>query len=88
VFNLEKEAVSRKIFSTGDLSLVLSEAVRISSAEYQIFKDLRLKPRSYNSFTMHREENTDFHENIDSVINAFQRYHENWYEKGHKKAVE
>jgi UDP-GlcNAc3NAcA epimerase len=73
VGNLKREAVSGKIFCTGDLSVeVVTEAIRISSMKSQILKDLGLRPKSYNLFTMHRAENTDFYENMVSVIKAFQ----------------
>jgi UDP-GlcNAc3NAcA epimerase len=73
VGNLKREAVCGKIFCTGDLSVeVITEAFRISSMKSQILGDLGLGPKSYNLFTMHRAENTDFYENMVSVIKAFQ----------------
>ena len=74
VGNLKREAVSGKISCTGDLSVeIVSEAIRIASMKSQILKEfLALKPKSYNLFTMHRAENTDFHENMVSVIRSFQ----------------
>jgi UDP-GlcNAc3NAcA epimerase len=74
VGNLKREAVSGKIFCTGDVSVeVVNNAVRMSLVRSQVLKDLGLKPKSYNLFTMHRAENTDFHENMVSVIKAFEK---------------
>lgn len=72
VANLEREHVFGKILYTGDLSVELIEdAIKLASKS-SILDNLKLKPKSYMLFTMHRAENTDNEANLRSVIRVFE----------------
>jgi UDP-N-acetylglucosamine 2-epimerase (non-hydrolysing) len=70
--NLEREHVFGKVFYTGDIAVeIVKEAVQLSSKSL-ILNDLKLLPKSYVLFTMHRAENTDSYNSLVSVIRAFE----------------
>ena len=72
VANLEREHVFGKILYTGDLSVeILEDAIKLASKS-SILDNLKLKPKSYMLFTMHRAENTDNEANLCSVIRVFE----------------
>jgi UDP-GlcNAc3NAcA epimerase len=73
VANLARENVSGNVFFTGDIGVeVLRDAVHISSTKSEILARLKLSPKSYILFTMHRAENTESESNLISVIRAFE----------------
>jgi UDP-GlcNAc3NAcA epimerase len=77
--NLKREAVSGKIMYTGDLSVdIVKEAVQLSATRSSILNDLKLRPKSYILFTMHRSENTNSEETLISVIRAFETLSEQY----------
>jgi UDP-N-acetylglucosamine 2-epimerase len=70
--NLEREHVFGKVLYTGDLSVeIIKDAVKLASRS-SILDNLKLKAKSYMLFTMHRAENTDYVNNMDSVIRVFE----------------
>lgn len=72
VMNLETECVFGKIVYTGDISVeIVKDAVQLSSKS-PILIDLKLQPKSYLLFTMHRTENTTSEQSLISVIRAFE----------------
>jgi UDP-GlcNAc3NAcA epimerase len=70
--NLERERVSGKVLYTGDLSVeIIKEAVNLASKS-SIVDDLYLESKSYVLFTMHRAENTNYENKIESIIHVFE----------------
>ena len=70
--NLEREHVSGKIIYSGDLSVeLIKDAVNLASKS-SILDNLKLKPKSYMLFTMHRAENTNYEKNMNAVIHVFE----------------
>jgi UDP-N-acetylglucosamine 2-epimerase (non-hydrolysing) len=73
VMNLQREHVFGKIINTGDLSVeIVREAAHLSEMKSVILNNLKLQPKSYNLFTMHRSENTSSVEALISVISTFE----------------
>ncbi|HEY7082045.1 MAG TPA: UDP-N-acetylglucosamine 2-epimerase (non-hydrolyzing) [Nitrososphaeraceae archaeon] len=73
VKNLEREHVFGRIFNTGDIAVeIVKEAALLSETRSSILNDLKLKPKSYILFTMHRSENTSAEDSLISVIRAFE----------------
>lgn len=70
--NLEREHVFGKVFYTGDISVEIVKVAVSLASKSVILNDLRLEPKSYVLFTMHRAENTDSDCNLLSVIRAFE----------------
>jgi UDP-GlcNAc3NAcA epimerase len=72
VKNLEREHVSGRVLYTGDLSVeIIKEAVNMASKS-SILDNLTLDKKPYLLFTMHRAENTDNEEKMESVIRVFE----------------
>ena len=73
VKNLEMEHVFGKVVYTGDIAVeIVKDAVQLSASKSSILNDLKLQPKSYLLFTMHRMENTNSEESLISVIRAFE----------------
>ena len=69
--NLERENVFGKIYETGDLSVeIVSEAKKFASKS-RITENLKIDPKNYVLFTMHRAENTEIDISFLSIISAF-----------------
>jgi UDP-GlcNAc3NAcA epimerase len=72
VKNLGREHVSGRVLYTGDLSVeIIKEAVKLASKS-SIIDNLELDTKSYVLFTMHRAENTDDEEKMESIIHVFE----------------
>jgi UDP-GlcNAc3NAcA epimerase len=70
--NLEREHVSGTVFYTGDLSVeIIKEAVNLASKS-SIVDDLYLESKPYVLFTMHRAENTNYENKMESIIHVFE----------------
>jgi UDP-GlcNAc3NAcA epimerase len=73
VDNLEREHVFGKVMYTGDIAVeIVKSAVQLLATRSSILNDLKLRPKSYILFTMHRSENTNSEESLISVIRAFE----------------
>jgi UDP-N-acetylglucosamine 2-epimerase len=84
IANLKREHVYGRSIFTGDLSVeVVNEALHISIRESMVLDRLRLIPKSYILFTMHRAENTHSTKVLTSIIEAFEilseKYHSSNY---------
>jgi UDP-N-acetylglucosamine 2-epimerase len=70
--NLQSEHVSGKVLYTGDLSVeIIKEAVNLASKS-SILDNLELEAKSYMLFTMHRAENTNYENKMESIIHVFE----------------
>lgn len=69
--NLKKENVFGRIYETGDLSVEVIKQAKRLAIQSTITKDLKLTPKNYIIFTMHRAENTTVDTSFVSMINAF-----------------
>src|SRR5919197_99348 len=79
VKNLEREHVFGKVIYTGDIAVeIVREAVQLleTSRLSSILDYLKLEPKSYILFTMHRSENTSSKDSLISVIRAFEKFSE------------
>jgi UDP-N-acetylglucosamine 2-epimerase (non-hydrolysing) len=79
VKNLEREHVFGKVIYTGDIAVeIIREAVQLLEARStsSILDYLKLEPKSYILFTMHRSENTSSKDSLISVIRAFEKLSE------------
>jgi UDP-GlcNAc3NAcA epimerase len=86
VKNLEKENVYGKVVYTGDIAVeIVKEALRLSETRSSILNNLKLDPKSYILFTMHRSENTSSEESLISVIRAFEMLSEQEQGRGEKE---
>lgn len=66
--NLQKENTQGAVFQTGDISVeIVREAIKHKST---ILSDLNVSHSSYLLFTVHREENTNSHEALNSIVDA------------------
>jgi UDP-N-acetylglucosamine 2-epimerase (non-hydrolysing) len=72
--NLERENVFGKVVYTGDIAVeIVRDAVHLLEERSSlILNNLKLHPKSYILFTMHRSENTSHEESLISVIRAFE----------------
>jgi len=72
VKNLKDEHVTGKIIYSGDVSMeIVEHAIRLSPRS-KILDNLKLEPKSYVLFTMHRAENTSSDDPLSSIIRAFE----------------
>jgi len=72
VENLYKEGIKNGVYLTGDVMYdALLYNIKIARKKSKILKELRLKPKGYLLATVHRAENTDNKENLESIIDAF-----------------
>jgi UDP-GlcNAc3NAcA epimerase len=86
VKNLERENVYGKVVYTGDIAVeIVKEALRLSETRSSILNNLKLDPKSYILFTMHRSENTSSEESLISVIRAFEMLSEQEQGRGEKE---
>ena len=70
--NLQSEHVSGKVLYTGDLSVeIIKEALNLASKS-SILDNLELEAKSYMLFTMHRAENTNYENKMESIIHVFE----------------
>jgi len=84
IANLKREHVYGRSIFTGDLSVeVVNEALHISIRESKILDRLRLIPKSYILFTMHRAENTHSTKVLTSIIEAFEILSEKYHSSNH-----
>ena len=74
VINLKKEGVSEGVFKVGDVmydSVIYN--IQLAEKRSQIIKKLKLEPKSYALATIHRAENTDSQDRLNSIFHAFER---------------
>jgi UDP-N-acetylglucosamine 2-epimerase (non-hydrolysing) len=84
IANLKREHVYGRSIFTGDLSVeVVNEALHISIRESKVLDRLRLIPKSYILFTMHRAENTHSTKVLTSIIEAFEILSEKYHSSNH-----
>ncbi|OQX96618.1 UDP-N-acetylglucosamine 2-epimerase (non-hydrolyzing) [candidate division KSB1 bacterium 4572_119] len=71
VKNLSNEGITDSVYNIGDV--MLDAAVQfapIAEEKSNVLKQLSIKPKSYMLLTLHRAENTDYFENMESIIAA------------------
>jgi UDP-N-acetylglucosamine 2-epimerase len=73
VDNLKHENVMGKIVNSGDISVELINDAWKFSKRSSILKKLRLRPKSFILFTMHRAESTDSEANLKTIVKTFQQ---------------
>jgi UDP-N-acetylglucosamine 2-epimerase len=72
VRNLKAEGITNGVHLVGDVMYEIAmEYVRIANKESRILERLELEPHSYSVATVHRAENTDNHERLLSIVDAF-----------------
>jgi UDP-N-acetylglucosamine 2-epimerase (non-hydrolysing) len=72
--NLWKEGISKDaIFVTGNTIVdVIYETLRIARTKINIFKDLAIKHNEYFLVTLHRQENVDKRERLESILKSLE----------------
>lgn len=72
VKNLYNEGIKEGIYLTGDVMYdALLYNIKIARKKSKILEELGLKPKEYLLATVHRAENTDNRERLESIIMAF-----------------
>lgn len=72
VRHLEREGIRDGVFLTGDVMVdVLQESIRLAAEKNRILEEQHLIPGRYYLATVHRAENTDNLENLNSIVDAF-----------------
>lgn len=82
VRNLKNEHVAGRIINSGDISVEVVEEAWKFSKNSTVLKELRLEPKSFILFTMHRAESTDSYENLKTMIETFKDLNERKIETG------
>lgn len=67
--NLIADNVKGKIFVTGNtIADAVKQNLTLAKAKSKVMDRLALKPKDYFLLTLHREENIDFRENLESIL--------------------
>lgn len=78
VKNLKKEGITKGVYDVGDVMYdALLTNIKIADYKSKILKTLNLTPKTYLFTTVHRVENTDDEDNLNSILNAFAESGEN-----------
>lgn len=80
--NLKRENVPGEIYITGNPIVdALFDYIKIAKKKSTILTELGVKPNSYFIVTIHREENTEYKEKLNEVINGIMKLSENYEEE-------
>ena len=72
VRNLRNEGITEGVYLTGDVMYdALLHNIEVARKNSDIIERLNLKPKGYLLATVHRAENTDSRENLESIVDAF-----------------
>ncbi|MDK2870631.1 MAG: UDP-GlcNAc3NAcA epimerase [Pyrococcus sp.] len=72
VKNLHNEGIKEGVYLTGDVMYdALLYNIEIARKNSKILKELGLRPKSYLLATVHRAENTDDKDRLESIVSAF-----------------
>jgi UDP-N-acetylglucosamine 2-epimerase len=72
VKNLVREGITKGVHLVGDVMYdALRHNIQIAERRPTILEQLKLRPKEYALATVHRAENTDQPENLNSIVNAF-----------------
>jgi len=80
--NLQKEGInSKKIFITGNtiVDAVYSISHTILNSNYKILDNLNLKKRKYFLLTLHRQENVDNKDRLNSIFQGLKMVHSDYH---------
>ena len=78
VKNLENEGITQGVNLVGDVmydSILFN--IQLAEKQSHILENLKLKPKNYALATVHRAENTDNHERLKSIFDAFEQISQN-----------
>ena len=77
VDNLKKEGITKEVYLAGDVMYdVFLESEKLIEKR-TILPKLKLKPKEYLLLTIHRQENTDYPENLKSILTAIAKTRKN-----------
>ncbi len=72
--NLRAEGIRDHVYRIGDVMMdVLAQSTPLADQRSTILSDLHIAPRTYSLLTIHRAENTDSKERLQSLLNALIR---------------
>jgi len=70
VENLKKEGIRKGVYKVGDVMFDIALEIKNRVDEEKILTKYGLKPKDFILVTIHRAENTDIRENLESIWNA------------------
>jgi len=71
VDNLQREGIGEGVYQVGDVMFdALLENIEVARRESQVMEKLGLSGRGFLLLTIHRQENTDRFENLNSIVEA------------------
>ena len=75
--NLRKEGIKKGVYNTGDLMYdAFLRGIKIASKKSKILKKLKIKPKTYLLFTLHRPQNVDNLKNLKKILEAIKKSRE------------
>lgn len=84
---LKKEGITKGVYCVGDVMHDIQIELKSQKSNIKILEKLSIKPKQYLLATVHRQENTDEKENLENIIEAFDKIDETIIFPAHPRTV-